>query len=144
MSVSKVSKVNEIMYQYGVSDLDKVALISRADEGLLSNSFFDLAEVSGIKREELAGFLNISLKTLLRYSKEKKRLNSINSEQILKIFSLYHKGEEVFGGIETFNKWLRKPAYGLGDRIPYELLTTISGIELIYNELAAIEYGDFS
>lgn len=34
-----LSKVNEIMYQYGVSDLDKVALVSRADEGLSSNSF---------------------------------------------------------------------------------------------------------
>lgn len=139
-----LSKVNEIMYQYGVSDLDKVALVSRADEGLSSNSFFDLAEVSGIKREELARFLNISLKTLMRYMKEKKRLNSLNSEQILKIFSLYQKGEEVFGDIESFNKWLRKPAYGLGERIPYELLTTISGIELILAEITAIEYGDFS
>lgn len=80
----------------------------------------------------------------MRYMKEKKRLNSLNSEQILKIFSLYQKGEEVFGDIESFNKWLRKPAYGLGERIPYELLTTISGIELILAEITAIEYGDFS
>jgi uncharacterized protein (DUF2384 family) len=46
--------------------------------------------------------------------------------------------------MEEFNRWLRKPAHGLGGRIPEQLLNYISGIELVSRELTRIEYGDFS
>ena len=137
-------KVSELMLEYGISNNSRYGLISIAVEGLLTKSFFDLANISGIKREELAGFLNISLKTVMRYSKENKKLNPLNSEQILKLLALYHKGIEIFGNVEEFNNWLHVPSYGLDNLTPYYLLSTISGIDLIHDELSAIEYGDFS
>lgn len=137
-------KISEVLYKYKANNNDKLALITKASTGLNANSFFELAEISGINKESLAGFLNLSLKTFNRYYKENKKLNPVNSEQILKFFMLYNKGTEVFGTINAFNNWLHKPAFGLGNLTPYSFLSTISGIDLIYNELINIEFGDFS
>lgn len=138
------SRVCEVLYKYEAKNTDKLALITKAQEGLNADSFFELAEISGINKENLANFLNLSLKTFNRYGKENKKLNPVNSEQILKFFTLYYKGIEIFGTINSFNNWLHKPAYGLGNITPYSFLSTISGIDLIYNELINIEFGDFS
>jgi len=138
------SRVCEVLYKYEAKNTSKLALITKAQNGLNADSFFELAEISGINKESLANFLNLSLKTFNRYSKENKKLNPVNSEQILKFFMLYNKGIEIFGTINSFNKWLHKPSYGLGSIKPYNFLCTISGIDLIYNELINIEFGDFS
>ena len=63
---------------------------------------------------------------------------------MLKLFSLFKKGEIVFGNSDEFQKWIEKPAYGLGYKIPKELMQTPAGIDLIMDELIRIEYGDLA
>lgn len=55
--------------------------------------------------------------------------------------ALYKKGQEIFGNFEAFNQWLKQPAYGLGGIIPFGLLYTQGGINLVMDELLRIEYG---
>jgi len=62
----------------------------------------------------------------------------------LKLIVLYRKGVEVFSSITNFNKWLHKPSFGLGKKIPYSLMNTTTGIDLIFEELVRIEYGDLA
>ena len=50
-------------------------------------------------------------------------------------------GNEVFGSIDSFKQWMQKPAYGLGNKIPSKILTTISGINLVINQLMRIAHG---
>ena len=50
----------------------------------------------------------------------------------------------MFGSIEEFNKWIAEPAFGLGNKTPQDLLDTITGIELVGEELTRIEYGDLA
>jgi putative toxin-antitoxin system antitoxin component (TIGR02293 family) len=92
----------------------------------------------------LADLLHVSLKTFQRYRKDNKRLNPAISEHLLKLLALFQQGNEVFGSIDSFNRWLKKPAFGLGNQIPLELLETSGGIDLVMDQLLRIAYGDLA
>ncbi|MEX0662866.1 MAG: antitoxin Xre/MbcA/ParS toxin-binding domain-containing protein [Balneolaceae bacterium] len=133
--------VSDVVVKYNASQTDSYNLVNQAQEGISINAFFDLIEVSGLSNQELANLLDVSFKTIQRYQKEEKKLSALNSEQLLKMITLYQKAEEVFGEISSFNRWLRKPAQGLGGQHPLNLMQTPGGIDLIYDELMRIEYG---
>lgn len=133
--------VNEVAVKYHVEPENSFTLVKKAQDGIPASSFFDLLEVSGLSRDELSSLLDVSFKTIQRYQKEKKKLNALNSEQILKIISLYQKAEEVLGGVAAFDSWLRKTSHGLGGQKPLLLMQTPGGIDLIHEELTRIEFG---
>lgn len=129
---------------YPLETNDANMIVSEAVTGVYASSFFDFADASGHPKEKLAEILNISVKTLTRYKTNKSKMSPQNSEHLLKLFALYRKGIEVFDSIVSFNQWLQKPAFGLGGIIPFSYLNTISGIEIIIEELSRIERGDLS
>jgi uncharacterized protein (DUF2384 family) len=57
---------------------------------------------------------------------------------------MFNWGKEVFGDMESFRQWLDQPAFGLGGRVPFSLMKTITGIDLITNELKNIAFGNLS
>src|SRR5258705_9826651 len=119
-------------------------LVLTAKKGISAKAFFDVATVSGIEKNQLAGILNVSLKSLNRYKELNKKLSPGKSERLLKLIALYKKGGEIFIDMAAFRRWLAKPAYGLGNIVPLELLHTSGGIDLIQEELRRIEFGDLS
>ncbi|GAB3696850.1 hypothetical protein GCM10027592_20450 [Spirosoma flavus] len=123
---------------------NRTALVFLALKGIPATRFFEIAELTGYKREQLAEVFDTSLKTFQRYEREKKKLNPQDSEKVLKIKSLFQLGESVFGSADSFRRWMDKPAYGLGNQIPFDLLHTSGGIDLIFDELIRIEYGDLA
>jgi putative toxin-antitoxin system antitoxin component (TIGR02293 family) len=129
---------------YPIETDDSNMIVSEAVTGVYASSFFDFAEASGHPKEKLADILNISVKTLMRYKTSKSKMNPQNSEHLIKLFALYRKGINVLGSIASFNNWLQKPAFGLGGIIPFSYLNTISGIDIIIEELSRIEHGDLS
>ena len=142
MKLSSV-KTNLKIKQYRYSD-DRLALVAEAESGVYASKFFDLASLFHFKKEELANLFHISLKSLMRYHASKQKLNAAQSEHVLKMISLHHHGMEVFGDEDAFHRWLQKPAYGLGNKIPFKLMNTSSGLDLIINELKRIEWGDLA
>ena len=62
----------------------------------------------------------------------------------VKSILLFYKGEVVFGEADSFNRWLDKPAFGLGNKIPRNIITTVTGITFIMDELNRIERGDLA
>lgn len=137
----EISRVNEVAVKYHATQENSYNLVHEAQNGISVNAFFDLLAVSGLSKEELSSLLDVSFKTIQRYQKEEKKLSALNSEQILKMITLYQKGEEVFGDIPSFDRWLRKNAHGLGSNIPLNFMQTSGGIDLIYEELLRIEHG---
>lgn len=104
-----------------------------------------MVQLSGVEKKLFAEeVFDLSFKTIQRYSKEKKDFGARHTELALKLVFLYMKGKEVFGNLESFNRWLRKPAYGLNKKIPYNLINTVTGIDLINDELLRIEFGDLA
>lgn len=133
-----------IISQYERSLRNPLTLVLKAHEGLNAGTLDNFAVLSGLGRDILSAFLNISPKTLSRYKRARKKLNSENSEQVLKWISMYKKGIEMFGSIRSFNTWLRKPSYGLGNYKPISLMGTSTGVDLLIDELLRIEYGDLA
>jgi len=136
--------VQDVAVKYKATHSDSYNLVNQAQEGISVNAFFDLIEVSGLSNQELSNLLDVSFKTIQRYQKEDKNLSALNSEQLLKMITLYQKAEEVFGEISSFDRWLRKPSHGLGGQHPLKLMQTPGGIDLIYDELMRIEFGAFA
>lgn len=136
--------VREIATKYKVNNENQFGLVNKAQLGLPASAFFDLQEITKFTNKELSGLLNVSFKTIQRYKKEGKHLSAQNSEQLLKIIALYQKAEEVFGSLESFNRWLRKPAPGLGGHKPFSLMQTSGGIDLVREEIIRIEFGSLA
>ena len=113
-------------------------------EVIYASAFDDMVAVSDYDKDFAADLLDVSYKTVTRYKKEKKKLSPLQSEYILKTIVLFNKGNQVFGNKESFNRWLDKPAYGLGNRLPRAYTTTVGGINFIIDELNRIAHGDLA
>ncbi|MEP7143752.1 MAG: antitoxin Xre/MbcA/ParS toxin-binding domain-containing protein [Ferruginibacter sp.] len=113
-------------------------------EAIYATAFDDMLAVSDYDKDFAADLLDVSHKTVTRYQKEKKKLSPLQSEYILKTIVLFNKGNQVFGNKESFNRWLDKPAFGLGNRIPRAFSTTVGGINFIIDELNRIARGDLA
>jgi putative toxin-antitoxin system antitoxin component (TIGR02293 family) len=65
-----------------------------------------------------------------------------SSKYHFKIATVVERGISVFGGLEEFNGWLSQSNISLGDQKPVDLLSTRSGITLVEDALAAMEFGN--
>ncbi|WP_188765218.1 type II RES/Xre toxin-antitoxin system antitoxin [Emticicia aquatilis] len=117
------------------------SLLMQAYEGISAKKMQELMVATHQEKNFFADILHISPKTLDRYIKEDKKFNPTESEKMLKLEQVYEWGKEVFGDVDTFNRWIIKPAYGLGDRIPKILMQTHGGLTLVEDELIRIAYG---
>jgi putative toxin-antitoxin system antitoxin component (TIGR02293 family) len=113
-------------------------------EAIYATAFNDMITVADYDKDFAADLLDVSYKTVSRYQKEKKKLSPLQSEYVLKTIVLFNKGNQVFGDKDAFNRWLDKPAYGLGNRIPRAFITTVGGINFIIDELNRIAHGDLA
>ena len=62
-------------------------------------------------------------------------------EIAIEIDALYQLGNELFGSNKAFNAWLEKENKFFDNKPPIAFLNTSSGINLMYEELKAIEFG---
>lgn len=132
----------QVFSKYSESIKDDIAIVKYAKGGLDADVFFEIAELTGISKKALAeDIFDVSIKTMVRYQKERKKLNPKNSELALKLLQVCSKGVELFGEMTAFIIWIKKPSYGLGNRLPIDLMDTITGIDLVEEELLRIEYG---
>ena len=123
---------------------DSFALVMEARTGVLAKTAFDVAALLQFSADELANLLHTTTKTLRTYREGKKRLGPAASEQVLKLLALARQGEEVFGTVPAFRRWLDKSAYGLDNQPPLALLETSGGIDLVADEVDRIAHGDFA
>lgn len=138
------TKPKSVLQAYEKHLDDRFWMVEEAASGIPASAVFDLIQLTHLNKSFFAGMLNLSTKTLDRYRQGEKRLNPASSELMLKLFSLFKKGEEIFGNSTEFQHWIEKPAYGLAYKVPKELMQTSAGIDLIMDELIRIEYGDLA
>ena len=124
--------------------LDRNRLVLAALQGIPALLFFNVADQTGYRREQVADVFDTSLKTFQRYEREHRNLSPQDSEKVLKMQVLFSLGAEVFGTADAFRRWMDKPAFGLGNQVPFSLLRTSGGIDLILDELTRIEFGDLA
>jgi putative toxin-antitoxin system antitoxin component (TIGR02293 family) len=131
------SDILKSYYDYYRSPVAKLKAIRR---GLESTAIVDLMRVTGATQVDLAHILSLTEPTLRKYIKERRELNTGVSEHIIQLFELFDKGMDTFGSLEEFKNWLPHHNIGINAK-PIELLDTITGINMVMNELRRIDYG---
>ncbi len=142
--VSATSRVEETMAVYNKMYSNPVTILTNSKKGLKANAALDFIAVSGFTYDEFQETFKTTVKTIQNYAVQDLKLDAALSEKLLKSFSLFSMGMEVFGGATDFHQWLNRPAYGLGNQVPFTLMDTITGITLIEDELSRIAHGDLA
>jgi len=122
-----------------LSDFDKLIR-----EGFRWESVSHAKETVGLTDQELASLLNISERTLIRFRKSKKRLSSVASDRLYRLALIFSFAKEVLEDDKMALEWLHKPQFGLGGRVPLEMLQTEAGAREVEDLLGRIEYGVIS
>jgi len=118
----------------------KMELIGRIREGVKKTDWKQLIQFTGSTEKEFEHILPASISSMQKktvYSKE-------TSERIYELASLFGLGYDVFDSKEDFKKWLMTPSRTLGNRIPFELLDSSFGFEMVENEIVRIQYNVYS
>jgi len=123
---------------------DDISLLNRSKRGLNAKLALDFLSLSGFTQDEFQETFKTTVKTIQNHVTRELKLDSALSEKLLKSFALFDKGAEIFGSANAFHQWLNEPAYGLGNQLPFSLMDTITGINLIEEELIRIEFGDLA
>ena len=96
-----------------------------------------------LSQKQLAELLAVSDRTL--YAQRKKgQLEQPLSDRFLLIQSVFAQGVEALMSAEVFRQWLLTPQRNFNGETPFTLMTTISGAEVVKNELIRTQYGILS
>ncbi len=114
--------------------------LAGARKGIKKSTLLSIARESGLTLKELSSYLRISTRSI-----QEKELSQLiapgPSERALYIARLFKTGIDVFGTREKFSNWLNSSNPAMGNEKPVSYLDTFSGIQLVLDELNAIEYG---
>lgn len=142
-----MKKEEEVIIVYGVSiglqPQSSTKLIAKIKKGLSVKAFNRLCKNLNISEKALAKTLNIAISTLAR-RKRNGRMTFEESERIYRVARLYDRAVEVFGDKKMSRKWLKEPAWALGDVPPLEFAETELGAQEVDDLLGRIEHGIFT
>lgn len=117
--------------------------IELSRNGIDKKALLHLAKTIDFDLKELAHVLHMSERTIQRYNLNKK-LGVEPSAKVLQLAKLYAKGENIFGDLTRFKRWMEHPNVALAMKKPKELLDTTFGFQLLNEELIRIEHGVFA
>lgn len=155
--VDELPKVEESTAIYGVSNYTPLVamlgnqyanstdfdLLQLARKGITKKALLALAKKISLTLEEIATVLHISERTLQRYTPTT-LVKTEYADKAIELARLYERGIEVLGSESAFNGWVKTPNLALGGEIPFNLLDTRIGFNMVLNILGRIEYGVFS
>lgn len=89
--------------------------------------------------------VGVSVRTLQRRKGETvpRTLSPELSGRAWKFAEILAKATEIFGSQEEAERWLERPALGLDNHRPIDLLSTLAGVELVEAHLERIEFGAY-
>ncbi len=93
---------------------------------------------------EIAELIGVSLRTLNRQRAKNQKLSLVASDRVYRVARIYAVATEVLESEEKAKKWLSRSQYGLGGRVPLEVINTEAGAKEVENLLFRIEHGVYS
>jgi len=121
-------------------DISDKEFLAGARIGIEKARLLSIASEAGLTLKELSSYLRISTRSI--QGKELSQLIAPGpSERALYIAKLFKSGKETFGSQVKFHNWLNSENMVMGGEKPASYLDTFSGIQLVLDELNAIEYG---
>lgn len=121
-------------------EISEKEFLTGARIGIQKSRLLSIARESGLTMKELSSYLRISTRSI-----QEKELSQLiapgPSERALYIAKLFKSGIDTFGNRDKFHNWLNSVNPAMGGEKPVSYLDTFSGIQLVLDELNAIEYG---
>lgn len=114
-------------------------IVAKAREGVKTDIFYNFAELLDMPDKFLAELINLSARTLTNYRDQGKTLDPVQGEHLLKLISLFKKGEEILGNLNELRQWLNKPNFKGQKYIDW--LITPGGVDLVSEELDRLAEG---
>ena len=120
----------------------KETLINKATtkQGITKEVLLIILKELDMTLKELCSYIDISVRSI-QLKKAEEQLPFGSSEKALLISKLYCKGIIVFGEKIRFIRWMNSNNHTLGGVKPKQYLGTYTGIEIISNQINAIDYG---
>ena len=122
-------------------NLDDLALVSQAREGLDAHLITAFREHAFYSKEVMAGLLHLTPKTIDNMKAGNKKVRATQAEILLSLIRLFSRGEQLFGSVEEFKDWLGFPQPALEMQPPNKFLFSVTGIRLVEECLERIEQG---
>lgn len=123
------------------SPLDAHELLLEGLPGKALQYFLDNL-VSLNRTASLEKAMGISLRTFQRHkAAPTKLLSQEQSGRTWKFAEILARATVVLGSQQEAEQWLERPAIGLDQRRPIDLLATPAGVELVEDYLQRLEYG---
>jgi len=117
-------------------------------KGFPSKALTNLVTNVSVMREfgVLEKAVGMSLRTFQRQKKAggAKALNREQSGRAWKFAEIFAKAIRIFGSQNEAEEWLNRPAVGLDQRRPIDLLATSAGTEIVEQYLERVEYGVYA
>lgn len=112
--------------------------------GITKASIDELTHYVGVSKKSMAeDILNISVKTLERKD-PKDKLDKRTSSHALEIAKVMQHAFEIFEDEEKVRQWLNRANKALNNLRPVQLLSTLTGINMVNDILTRIEEGVYS
>lgn len=116
--------------------------------GLPTTALLSLVEaVSFLEQgDALKKAVGLSLRTLQRHKagKAPRLLSTEQSNRAWRFAEIFAHAVDVMGSEEAAEDWINRPAIGLSNRKPVDLLATSAGVEAIEEYLTRLEYGVYA
>lgn len=134
---------------FGRAPRNVLELEAQLRHGLPVKSFVAFKQWARLSNDELASIADISPKTLQRYFKPPRkgaakimRVAVSPSDRVFRAAEVMALAKEVFGSDEdATHEWLRAEQFGLGGKVPLDMLKTNLGAHLVEEELKRIQHG---
>jgi len=128
------------------SRIDFDALIKK---GIPLGVIFHIKKEFNLPDEVIARIIGVSPRTVSRRRKTvkipaKERLSPVESDRVYRFARIVALAEDVFEDKKEALEWLNSPQYGLGGRIPFDMLQTDAGVREVEELLIRIDYGVIS
>ena len=138
---STASGQHEYLSLLGLRSFDTASLLKRLDEGLSYAAFERLKRRLAVTSQELADAALISRRTLAR-RKSSGRLDSDESDRLVRVARVFSRAIELFGGNEdSARRWMMRPRPALGGPSPFEMARTEVGAREVEKLIHQIEHG---
>ncbi|MFA6404288.1 MAG: MbcA/ParS/Xre antitoxin family protein [Salinivirgaceae bacterium] len=115
-------------------------LIKLSRQGIEKSTFQEILSNTGFTLAEICEYLDISPRSV-QHKKSIDRFSKDTSAKLYAIAKLYARGKEVFGDESKLKRWMDTENYAIGGVKPKSYLDLIEGINLVMDELVAIEHG---
>ena len=120
---------------------NKLLIVYTIRKGIPYSIFALIKDYTPFSLSDWAEYLNISGKSLTRYSQSDKTFKPIHTEKIIELAEVTNLGLEVFVDNKKFKLWIETPNYALGNQKPIDLMKDSYGKEMVMGELTRIDQG---